>query len=104
MASCLNKKAPSGRFFCGLPGDQAPAGMPEGWIQPICHEMSTQMNSKMENPTRNAKARAMLPFGRGVSSEVLAPPRIMYTKAMARLARIATKANATRIFMKAIIQ
>jgi hypothetical protein len=28
----------------------------------------------------------------------------MYTKAMARLARMATKANATRIFMKAIIQ
>jgi hypothetical protein len=30
--------------------------------------------------------------------------RIMYTKAMTRLARIAKKANATRIFMKAIIQ
>ena len=78
--------------------------MPDGWIQPIFQEMSTQMNSKMENPTRNAKARAMLPFGRGVSCNVLFPPRIMYTKAMARLARIAMKANATRIFMKAIIQ
>jgi len=66
--------------------------------------MSTQMNSRMENPTRNANALAILPFGRGLPSAAFVPPRIMYTKAMTRLARMAKKANATRIFMKAIIQ
>ena len=62
------------------------------------------MNSRMENPTRKANARAILPLGRGWPSELGALPRIMYTKAMARLAKMATNANATRIFMNGIIR
>jgi len=104
MPSGSNKKAPSGRFFCVAARYHAPAGIPDGCIQPIFQEMSTQTNSKMDNPTLNAKALAILPLGRGEPSEGAEPPFIMYTRAMARLARMATKANATRIFMKEIIQ
>lgn len=78
--------------------------MPDGWIQPIFQATSTQTKSRMENPTLKAKARAMWLLGRGLSAVLETPLRIMYTKAMARLARMATKANATRIFMGAIIQ
>jgi hypothetical protein len=100
---CFNEKRPNGRFFCVLPV-HAPAGMPEGWIQPIFHEMRTQMKSSMEKPTRNASALAMFPLGRCMPSGLGGPPRIMYTKAMTRLANMATNANATKSFMIGIIQ
>ena len=61
-----------------------------------------QINSKTENPTRNANARAMpLDLAALVASE---PPRIIKKSAAARLQSMATKANVTRIDMQRIIR
>lgn len=78
---------------------QRPCGIPVGWIQPSFQATSTQTNSKMENPTRVASARAMR-FDLAVSD---CPPRIMKYKAAAKLPRMTTKAKATRYDMGWII-
>ena len=60
----------------------------------------------MENPTRNARARAMW-FLRGAASAASfsgVPPRIMKTSAAARLPMMATKAPMTRNFINRIIR
>ena len=79
--------------------------MPVGLIQPIFQDSSTSKKSKMEKPTRNASAVAMLPFlGRGSPLSLLLGLRIMYTRAAANEPRMATNAKATRIFMNGIIR
>ena len=78
---------------------QAPGGIPVGWIQPIFQEIRTQMKRTIENPTRKARAVAMLPFLGAWPSTGGALPRIMYNRAEPRLTKMARNAMATRIFM-----
>ena len=82
--------------------NQAPGGMPVGWIQPIFQASSTQMKRTMDKPTRNASAVAMLPFLGAWPSAGGAVPRIMYIRAEPRLTKMARNAMATRIFMNAL--
>jgi len=75
-------------------------GIPVGWMYPSFQATRMQTNSRMENPTRNASARTMLPvLGRPSS-----PSRIMKNSAEPRLAMIARKATMTKYFMPAIIR
>jgi len=76
-----------------------PCAIPVGWIHPSFQATSTQTNSKMENPTRIASARAMR-LDLTVSD---CPPRNMKNKAKARLPKMTTKAKATRYDMGWII-
>lgn len=61
-------------------------------MYPSFHAMRMQINSKTENPTRKAKARAMLLVLRLPS----VPFFIMKKSAEARLAMMAMNANATK--------
>ena len=70
-----------------------------GLIQPIFQEIKTQMKSTIENPTRKAKAVAILPFFGACPSAGGSLPRSMKIKAKAKLAKMATKAKATSMFM-----
>jgi hypothetical protein len=67
---------------------------------PAFQAIKIQTNSKIENPTRMAKALAMRLDLEGAFS----PPRIMKYKAAARLPKMTTKAIATRYDMTGIIQ
>lgn len=61
-------------------------------MYPSFHAIKMQTNSKTENPTRNAKARAMLLVFRLPS----VPSFIMKKSAEARLAMMAMNASATK--------
>jgi hypothetical protein len=80
---------------------QRPGGIPVGWTQPIFQEISMQINNRMENPTRIAKARAIRRDFCASSCGLL--PRIMKKSAAAKLLRMAKKASATRYDMSGII-
>ena len=59
-----------------------------------------QMNSRMDRPTRRLRERTML-LVLGLPSR---PSRIMNTRALARLARMSTKATTMKIFMHGIMR
>ncbi len=66
--------------------------MPVGCIQPIHQDNKMVRKIKIENPTRNAKARAMRLFFCSSEPE----PRIMKNRAAPKLAKIATNAAITK--------
>lgn len=69
-------------------------------MYPSFQAIKMQTNSNIENPTRNASARAMLL----VLALPPVPSFIMKKSAEARLPRMAKNASATRYFMHGIIR
>jgi hypothetical protein len=67
--------------------------MPVGLMYPSFHAMSKQIKSNTENPTLNAKARAIW---LGFLAFSGLPPRIMKNNPAPKLASMAKKTNAIK--------
>ena len=72
-------------------------------MYPSFHAASTHMNSTIENPTRNAKARAMLLAFAFPSCLSFSPPLNMKNMAVTKLPRMAMKPKITRYVISEII-
>jgi hypothetical protein len=101
------KKGAFKRLFCVSSdqdwNDQRPAGIPVGCMYPSRQAIKTQMKSRIENPTRNAKAFAMLFAFVFPACLSFSPPLSMKNMAAPKLPKIAINPMIARYVMTEII-